>query len=111
MEGQSAACYSITSSDSNNIVETLDNVVYDFGAPEHFSFDGHVSGPRRPNEDSDLELKRTFYRVMFKSAISMCLWDFLVVWLCETVNLTVSSSRYANGRIPIEIVLPVTNRI
>ena len=34
----------------------------------------------------------------------MCLWDFLVVWLCETVNLTVSSSRYANGRIPIEIV-------
>ena len=75
MKGQSVACCSITSADSNNIVETLDNVVYDFGAPEHFSFDGHmsqvgrktrfrkslckynvdfhVSGPRRPNEDPD----------------------------------------------------------
>jgi len=77
-------------------------------SPRKYNIDFHVSGPRRPNENPSegaiRELKRRFYRVMFKNAIPMCLWDFLVVWLWETGNLTVSSSRYANGRTTIEIV-------
>ena len=32
------------------------------------------------------------------------LWDYLLVWICETGNLSVSSSRYANGRTPLEII-------
>jgi len=112
----------------------MDNFIHDFGAPEHLTFDGHmtrvrrktrfrkslrkynidyhISGPRRPNENPSevaiRELRRRFYLVMFRNAIPMCLWDFLVVWLCETGNLTVSSSRYANGRTPIEIVTDET---
>ena len=100
-----AACYPIASADSSNIGETLDNFIHDFGAPEHLTFDGHMSqvgrktrfrkslrkhdidfhmsGPRRSNENPSegaiRELKRRFYRVMFKNRIPMCLWDFLVV--------------------------------
>ena len=32
------------------------------------------------------------------------LWDYLIVWVCETDNLTVSSSKYANGRTPLELM-------
>ena len=32
------------------------------------------------------------------------LWDYLIIWICETFNLSVSSSHYANGRTPIEII-------
>ena len=31
-------------------------------------------------------------------------WDYLAVWICDTGNLSVSSSRYAKGRTSLEII-------
>ena len=41
---------------------------------------------------------------MIKKNVPKRLWDFGLVWISETGNLTVTSSRYANGRTPLEIV-------
>jgi hypothetical protein len=41
---------------------------------------------------------------MDKKCIPPRLWDYVMVWVCETGNLTVSSSKYANGRTPVEII-------
>ena len=32
------------------------------------------------------------------------LWDFVLAWVCKTGNVTVSSSHYAEGRTPLEIL-------
>ena len=41
---------------------------------------------------------------MTKRDVPRRLWDFGLNWVCETGNITVSSSRYADGRTPIEII-------
>ena len=68
----------------------------------------HVSGPRRPNENpaesSIREAKRQWYRIMVKRNVPPRLWDYGMVWVCETRSMTVSSTRYANGRTPLEII-------
>ena len=102
----------------------------DFGIPEHLTFDGyssqvgrntmfmksrrkyntlyHISSPRRPNknpaEGSIRELKKRWYRIMMKKKVPEQLWDYGLVWIAETGNLSVSSSRYANGRTSIEYI-------
>ena len=48
------------------------------------------------------------YRYAWKKQIPQRLWDYLLIWICETGNLTVSSSRYADGRTPLEIITGVT---
>ena len=109
---------------------SLKDFVHDFGAPSHLTFDGaqvqmgkntlfqstlrkhdirfHVSSPRYPNENPGeaaiREVKRRAYRIAAKEHIPRRFWDYLIVWVCETGNLTVSSSRYAHGRTPIEII-------
>ena len=42
--------------------------------------------------------------MMTRLGVSKRLWDYLIVWICETYNLSVSSSQYANGRTPIKII-------
>ena len=44
------------------------------------------------------------YRVKECKWVPQYLWDYLTIWICETGSLSVSSSRYANGRTPIEII-------
>ena len=39
-----------------------------------------------------------------KKKIPQRLWDYLILWICETNNLTVSSSKYANSRTALEII-------
>ena len=106
------------------IGDTLNDFCHDFGVPENLTFDGalaqvgkntpfmktirkhfinyHVSGPRRPNENpaegAIREVKKRWYRIMMKKGVPRRLWDFGLVWICETGNLAVSSSQYANGR-------------
>ena len=67
-----------------------------------------MSTPYRPNENPAegciREIKRRLYRLIHKKKIPYRLWDFALSWVCETGNVTVSSSRYANGRTPIEIL-------
>ena len=41
---------------------------------------------------------------MNKNHVPCCLWDFGIVWVAETGNITVNSSHYSNGRTPLEIV-------
>lgn len=114
--------------------DTLATFVHEFGAPELLTFDGaavqvgsktrfmevirksgiryHVSGPRRlnenPTEAAIREVKKRWYRIMQKHNVPQRLWDYGITWVCETMNVTVSSSRYANGRTPLEIITGIT---
>jgi hypothetical protein len=41
---------------------------------------------------------------MRKKNVPPLLWDFGIVWICETANITVLSSRYAGRQTTIEII-------
>ena len=41
----------------------------------------------------------------------MRLWDFLLDYVVETMNLTVNGSRYSEGRVPLEIITGITPEI
>ena len=123
-------CYPMSNAKGVTIGYTLRDFCHDFGVPANLTFDGalaqvgrntefmkairkyhieyHVSGPRRPNENpaegAIREVKKRWYRIMLKKNVHPRLWDFGLVWVCETGNLTVSSSRYAQGRTPIEYI-------
>ena len=120
----------MTGATGDSIGYSLLNFAHEFGAPEELIFDGaqsqvgpntlfmktlrklfikyHVSLPRRPNENPSeggiRELKKRWYRIMIKKKVPQRLWDFGLVWVCETGNFIVSSSRYADGRSGIEII-------
>ena len=72
------------------------------------NLDRHVSEPRRSNENpvesTVLEIKRKSYRVARKKNVPPRLWDYLLNWITKTWNITVFSSKYAYGRVPIEII-------
>ena len=114
----------------DRIGQALGDFVHDFGIPQHLTYDGamvqvgrktkfqellrkhnidhHRSSPRRPNENPSesaiRDVKRRMYHIGKKKQVPPRLWDFMVIWVCETGNLTVSSSIYANGRTPLEII-------
>jgi hypothetical protein len=132
-----AVCYPVLNSKSETLAITLQDFVNDFGVPEKLTFDGaqaqvgkytpfmknirkfnikhHISAPRRPNENpaeaTIHEVKKRWYRVMMKKSVLPRLWDFGIVWICKTANLTVSSSRYANGQTPLEYITGETPNI
>ena len=125
-----AAVYPMHRATGDTIGQSYVDFSHDFGIPEHLTFDGamaqtgkgtlfmksikkfdtdyHVSAPRRPNQNpaelSIRELKKKWYRIMRRKKVPKRLWDFGLVWISEIGNLTVSASRYAHGRTPIEIV-------
>ena len=125
-----SVCYPMTRANGDTIGDALLDFVHDFGVPEHLKSDGaaaqegkrtkfmasvrkyrikhKLSGPKRPNENPSecaiREIKRRWYRMMDKKRIPLRLWDYAMVWICETGNLCVSSSKYANGRTPVEII-------
>ena len=41
---------------------------------------------------------------MMKRKVPKMLWDYGLIWVCETSNMTVSSSSYTNGRRALEII-------
>ena len=126
-----SAVYPMIRATGDTIGQSYVDFSHDFGIPEHLTFDGavaqtgkgtlfmksikkfdtqyHVSSPRRPNENpvesTVREIKKKWYRIMIRQKVPKRLWDFGFVWICEISNLTVSSSRYAHGRTPIEILL------
>lgn len=87
--------------------QTADNTLF-----KHFLWDYniqyHISSPYRPNEnpytDMIREIKMRWYRIMTKINVPPRLWDFGYIWICEAGNLSVSSSRYAKGHTPKEII-------
>ena len=114
-----AVCYPLTRANGESIGNALLDFIHDFGAPRHLTFDGatvqvgrntkfmktirdyqiqyHVSGPRRPNENPAesmiREIKRRWYRIMTRKRVPPRVWDFGLIWICETQSLTASSSR------------------
>ena len=110
-----AVCYPLTAAKGDAVGHTLSDFVHDFGAPDHITFDGaqvqvgkktlfqknlrkffidyHVSSPRRPNENpaegSIREIRRRWYRIMTRKKVPKRLWDYLIVWTCETENMSV----------------------
>jgi hypothetical protein len=122
--------YHLDKADNENVGYALRSFISDFGAPEYLKYDGapvqvgrktifqdairkheikaHVSGPRRPNENpaegAIREIKKKWYRIQTQKNIPDRLWDFGIDYVCETSNLTANSSRYSNGRTPIEII-------
>ena len=125
-----SAAYAMQNTGGKSIGETLRAFSHDFGVPMHLTFDGamaqvgkntkfmktikeyeidyHVSAPRRPNENPSegqiRELKRRWYRIMTKRDVPERLWDFGLIWVCETGNITASSSKYAGGRTSLELI-------
>ena len=125
-----SVCYPMDDATGSSIGYSLSDFCNDFGIPSHLTFDGamnqrgrstlfmknirtynieyHISAPRRPNENpaegSIQLLKRRWYRIMMKRNVPPRFWDYGLVWISETGNLTVSSSRYAQGRTPLEII-------
>ena len=59
---------------------------------------------QNPAEPAIRDVKMRWYRIMFKKKIPKRLWDYGIVWICETGNISVSSSRYAKGRTSIECI-------
>ena len=102
----------------------------DFGIPEYFTFDGysgqvrrntsyvktvrkydkqyHISSHRRHNENpaegSIRELKKRWYHIILKNKVPERLWDYGLVWISKTGNLSVLRSLYASGRTPLEYI-------
>ena len=125
-----AVVYPINNMTGDSIGQTLIDFIHDFGVPQFLTFDGHksqvgagslfmrtvrkhhikfrVSEPRKPEQNPSeggiREIKRRWYHLMMKKKVPKRLWDFGITWICETGNLAVSSSRYANGRTSIEII-------
>lgn len=122
--------YDLIKVDGPSIGQTLNDFINDWGIPDKLTFDGamaqkghdtlfmkivrkanidyHISEPRRPNQNPSeaaiREVKKRLYRLMIKKRVPRRLWNFALRWICETGNVTVTSSHYAQGRTPLEIV-------
>ena len=102
----------------------------EFGAPEKLRHDGakemvgkrtefqnvvkkhdirtHVSEPglhnQSPAEGVVREIKKRWYRVMFKKKVPPSLWDYGLRWVCETMSRTHLRSNRIDGGVPLQIV-------
>ena len=74
----------------------------------------HTTRTPRPNENPGEQsirlVKLRLYRYAHRRQIPKQYWDYLLVWICETGNLTASSSKYSKGRTPLEIITGITRK-
>ena len=120
--------YNLSKADDENVGNSLKGLVNDFGAPERLTYDGaavqagrntifqktlkkydikpKVSAPRRPNENpaegAIRDIKKQWYRLKAKKNVPDRLWDYGIEYICKTRDLTVNSSKYSEGRVPLE---------
>ena len=120
----------MTKDDGPTVGQTLNDFIHEWGILDTLVFDGakvqtgqntlfmkivreaninyHVSEPRRPNQNpleaAIQEVKKCLYRFMLKKRVPRRLWNFALRWVCETGNVMVTSSHYAQGRTPLEII-------
>src|SRR6056300_2119734 len=128
------ANYNLPKTDDANVGPTLLQFISEFGIPKNLTMDGaavqigrktkfmetirradidhHISGPYRPEqnpaEGGIRELKRRFYRLMTKHGIPMRLWDFVLDYVTDIMNVTINYSKYSNGRVPLEVITGIT---
>ena len=102
------AAYHIRRANNDNVENSLNNFINDYGIPDHLTYDGaavqvgsktkfqetihrsrintHVSAPRRPNEipveGSIREVKKRWYNLQTKKNIPNRVWDYGISWIC-----------------------------
>jgi hypothetical protein len=129
-----ATGYHMSKADDSAVGPTLGSFISEYGVPERLTVDGaavqigrntkfmdtirrneinyHVSHPRRPNENPAeggiREIKRRIYRIVQKYGVPMRLWDYVLDYAVGTMNVMTNSSRYSNGRTPLEVVSGIT---
>ena len=107
--------------------EALRLFCQEFGVPEHLTFDGskeqtgrktpfmkqirrhdidyHVSEAdlhnQNPVEGVIREIRRKWYRTMIRKRVPQEFWDYGIRWVSETMSLTHTSARGAEGSIPL----------
>lgn len=125
-----AVAYPQRGKTSKEGAEALREFTRDFGIPKKLTVDGaqenigtnsefmkrvrqydidiHISAPRTPRENpaeqTIREIRKKWFRVMGAKHVPKRLWDYGIVWVCEIMQRTTSSSVYANGRTPLEII-------
>ena len=74
----------------------------------YYNIELHVSEAHRPQQNPAegiiREIRKKWFRLKAKKNIHERLWDYAIVWICEILRQTVSFSRYADKRTPIEIL-------
>ena len=110
--------------------DMLNKFVRKYGAPKLLTFDGskeqcgknsrfqqilrkyqipyHIVEHERPNqnpvESVIRELKRKWFRIMYKMNCPARLWDYGLQYAAEIMNVTASNSGSLNGRTPMELI-------
>ena len=56
-------------------------------------------------------MKQRFYRLVIKHGIPMRVWDFVLDYVVDIMNVTVNYSKYSDGRVPLEIITGITPEI
>jgi len=73
------------------------------------NIDLHISEPGRhnqsPSEGVTREMKRKWYRIMFKKRVPKQLWDYGFRWVCETMQRTYLRQNRIDGGVPLQKVL------
>jgi Reverse transcriptase (RNA-dependent DNA polymerase) len=73
-----------------------------------YDIDLHVAEPHTPKQNPAegviREIRKKWYRIKTQKKVHNRLWDYGIVWICEVLQRTVSSSLYAAGRTPLEII-------
>ena len=131
------ATYPMISSTVDSLGYSYRDFCHYFGIPENMTFDSyhsqsgrntllmktfrrydtqyHVSSPLRiydnPAEGSIRELKKIRYHIMHKNKVPEQLWDYVMVCISDTVNLSLSISRYVSGKTPLEYITGDTPNI
>ena len=72
----------------------------------------YISGPYR-SEDNSVKgrirkLKQQFYSLIIKYSVFMRLWNFVLEYAVDIMNLTINYSKYYHKRVPIEIITRIT---
>ncbi|CAJ1929564.1 unnamed protein product [Cylindrotheca closterium] len=79
------------------------------------AIDYHISRPYRPEENPAKggirELKGRFYRLIVKHGVPERLWDFVLDYVVDTMNITANYSRYSDGRVSLEVITGITPNI
>jgi hypothetical protein len=95
-----AVAYPQSGKSSALSAEALRMFTKDFGIPRKLTVDGALE-----NVGSNSEfMKKKWFRVMAAKKVPKRLWDYGIVWVCEIMQRTTSSSIYADGRTPLEII-------
>ena len=94
---------------------TIDRAVAQVGCNTTFietinrsGIDYHISKPYAPKENlaegGIRELKRRFYQLANKYNIPQRVWDFVLDYVVDIMNITANYSKYLDRRVPMEVI-------